>query len=57
MKAEVPGVDCRIVVGEATLALLHDSFATRPLGSFPLKGKSRPVQCHIVDGESAPEAA
>jgi adenylate cyclase len=50
MKAEGTHVDCRIVVGEATLALLHDSFATRPLGSFPLKGKSRPVQCHVVDG-------
>jgi adenylate cyclase len=49
MKAEGPQVTCRIVVGEATLALLGDRFATRALGSFPLKGKSRPVVCHIVD--------
>ena len=51
MKAEGTHVACRIVVGEATLALLGDRFATRPLGSFPLKGKSRPVACHIVDAE------
>lgn len=51
MKAEGSHVTCRIVVGEATLALLGDRFTTRPLGSFPLKGKSRPVACHIVDAE------
>jgi adenylate cyclase len=56
MKAEGPDVDCRIVAGEATLALLHGSFETRPLGSFPLKGKSRPVLCHIVDRPSEPSA-
>jgi adenylate cyclase len=56
MKAEGAEVDCRIVVGEATLALLGGGFATRPLGSFPLKGKSRPVLCHAVDGRPAREA-
>ena len=56
MKAEGTHITCRVVVGEATLALLGDRFATRPLGSFPLKGKSRPVACHIVDAELAPDA-
>jgi adenylate cyclase len=51
MKAEGTHIACRIVVGEATLTLLGDRFATRPLGSFPLKGKSRPIDCHIVDAE------
>lgn len=49
MKAEGTHVDCRIVIGEATLALVGDAFATRPLGRFPLKGKSRPVDCHLID--------
>jgi len=55
MKTEGPHVTCRIVVGEATLALLGNSFATLPIGSFPLKGKSRPVDCHLVD-QFAPSA-
>ena len=57
MKAEGAHIDCRIVIGEATLALLHDSFATRPLGSFALKGKSRPVLCHVVDAARRTEAS
>jgi adenylate cyclase len=57
MKAEGTHITCRVVVGEPTLALLGDRFATRPLGSFPLKGKSRPVACHIVDAELPPDAA
>jgi adenylate cyclase len=56
MKAEGTHIACRVVVGEATLALLGDRFVTRPLGSFPLKGKSRPVACHIVDAELPPDA-
>ena len=39
---------CRILVSEATRALLGDEFQTQPVGTMSLKGKSEKVMIHRV---------
>jgi adenylate cyclase len=46
-------VDCRILISEATRALLDDSFRLVPVGSISLKGKSEKVTVYRVREQEA----
>jgi adenylate cyclase len=52
MKGGPSDDDCQIVIGETTLALARDGFEATALGSIPLSGKSQPVSCFLVEGQS-----
>lgn len=43
--------EARIVISGSTHALLKDRFATRPLGSTRVKGRTSPVELHEVLGQ------
>ena len=41
---------CRILIGEATMALVEDLFVLEPVGAVSLKGKARKVGVYQVRG-------
>jgi adenylate cyclase len=47
---------CRILISDATGALLNNAFRLHAVGTMSLKGKSEKVTIHAVLGESGPSA-
>lgn len=43
---------CRILVSEQTLDRLNHTYVADPVGSLPLRGKSRPVTVHRIIGKA-----
>jgi adenylate cyclase len=41
---------CRILIGESTRELIGDAYRLRRVGDVLLKGKSRPVPVHLLEG-------
>jgi adenylate cyclase len=46
-----------IIVSAATLAAAKGSYAVRPLGAAPVRGRDEPVEIFAVDGAAAPDPA
>ncbi|HEV7406784.1 MAG TPA: adenylate/guanylate cyclase domain-containing protein [Chthoniobacteraceae bacterium] len=46
-----PGSVCRILIGHSTFELTSELFESEPVGSIPLKGKSRPLEVYRVSRE------
>ncbi|MEM7019305.1 MAG: adenylate/guanylate cyclase domain-containing protein, partial [Pseudomonadota bacterium] len=51
-KAMAEGINCRILIGGATLKYLGSKFQTRQIGNTQLKGKSELVNIHLVEGRT-----